>query len=207
MLLAVGQNKKPRVHPWLGIFILMKARATGRSAPMALRNGPPPTAPPTYRQHLAPGPGRGDGGGCGARTVGISFWLPGALLEALSAHRDRAPDSLQRGLGHVGASCAGGCWRRKRRASRPCLVASIPARAAPAHRSLVVNRVGSESCAGVRHGEPPGCHPAATGLDSRVYHESSDGPRNSVWGAVARCHGRPPQVAHAPPGAPCPDRH
>lgn len=35
-------------------------------------------------------------------TSFLSFLLAGALLEALSANKDRAPDGLQHGLRHVG---------------------------------------------------------------------------------------------------------
>ena len=67
-----------------------------------------PPARSAYRQNPAPVSRSGDGDRRDARTVGISFCLPGALLEALSANRDRAPDWLQRGVRHEGASfCQG----------------------------------------------------------------------------------------------------
>ena len=39
---------------------------------------------------------------CGLPAVFFSFLLPGALLKALSAFMDRAPNGLQHGPGHLG---------------------------------------------------------------------------------------------------------
>ena len=57
---------------------------------------------------------------CGSLTVFFSFLLPGALLEALSGNKDRAPDGLQHGLRHVGPPPQG-LERLLRRYCQGCL--------------------------------------------------------------------------------------